>query len=257
VLLSLSLAIVFPPFSKCDTRTRGVAGVRPGGTAEVVGQVQQGYGNSYAQSVNTFFDVLQTPGSSSSSGYGQPLEVQLDVVKEVSVGGKSQAQSVFDGDMLTTQKENYKVIFQSNIPCYMYIAQLDSTGKVDPLFPSKYASQRNPVQPYTAYSVPAEQWFYLDANTGVETLYFVASRERRPDLEDLFSRLESTNPSLVQQQAVSLQIYAPVMRGVGGVRQGGGTQAVRFQDGSQGQYASTLFSSIQADFVATRWFYHQ
>jgi hypothetical protein len=145
----------------------------------------------------------------------------------------------------------------------MYVVQLDSTGKMDPIFPSKWATWRNPVQAYSVYSIPADNnWFHLDRNLGTETIYFIASLERRSDIEDLFYQLETANPSLVKQQPVCMNDYVPIYRGVnrgvGGVRVGGGGQReVTFQNGNQGQYSATLISSIQADFVMTRWFNHQ
>jgi hypothetical protein len=196
-----------------------------------------------------------TSDSYPSPAYGQTLEVYFDVVREAP--GGYQPETVWDGDTMT-YRDNYKVVFQSNIPCYLYIAQVDSTGKVDPIFPSGYASGGNPVQPYTSYSVPGgTEWFYLDNNVGVETIYVMASRQRRNDLEEILGQFEYRNQSLVQQQQVQMNQYYSLMRGIGGVRQGGATQQVQYQDGTQGQYAATAFSSVQAEFVATRWFNHQ
>jgi serpin B len=234
---------------------RGIAGVRQGQASDVVQQVEQGYGQGYAGNVNTFFTAMQTPGSSSSSSSGEALEVAFDVVREAP--GEYQPETVWDGDTLTHQ-DNYKVVFQSNTPCYIYIAQVDSTGKVNAIFPSSYASGGNPVQVSTPYEVPTGPgWFYLDDNVGVETIYVMASREQRRDLEDIFAQFEYRNQNLVPQQQVQMNQYYSLNRGVGWVRQGGATQEVRYQDGTQGQYQATVFSSVQAEFVATRWFYHQ
>jgi hypothetical protein len=216
------------------------------------GYVQQGASGS------GFGSYSYPPGTESSP----QLEVLFDVVKEVAYGGTYEAQSVMDGDTLT-ERDNYKIMFQSNVPCHMYVVQLDSTGKMDPIFPSKWATWRNPVEAYSVYSIPADNnWFHLDRNVGTETIYFIASLERRSDIEDLFYQLETANQTLVQKQPVSMNSYVPiyrgVSRGVGGVRQGGGiSREVTFQNGSQGQYNATLIQSIQADFVMTRWFYHQ
>jgi hypothetical protein len=236
----------------------------------VLENVATSYGDRYSNLVHVFFEALKEPISSASGtsypaptqGYGasapsyQQLEVYFDLVKEVSVGGSQQAQSVADGETLT-QNDNYKVTLQSNLPCYIYIAQLDSTGKLDPIFPSQHAAGSNPVQPYTPYSVPeGNQWFFLDQNSGIETIYFIASRDRRSDIEEMFYTFQNTNPSLVQQQNVQMNTYYAMKRGIGGAREGG-SREVQFQDGSQGQYMSTLITSIQADFVMTRYFYHQ
>ncbi len=196
-------------------------------------------------------------GTPQSYGVGlKPLEVRIDVVKEVFANGRYQAAPVVDGDVLT-QQDNYKILFKTNLPCFMYIAQLDATGKMDPITPGKFSSYRNPTRPGLLYDIPAGiEWFYLDANRGVETIYFIASRTSRPDIEQLFQQLEATNQNLIQQNQVSIQQTYVVTRGIGGKRPGG-SQPVNLQNGTQGSYASTLFQSIQADFVMTRWFHHQ
>jgi hypothetical protein len=258
-LLVLFAAILFPIVSS-SSDPRGIKGIR-----EVVQNVEKAYGDPYARKVNDFFSALEKPSAYSTGSQGsgasapnyQQLEVYFDMVKVVSVGGSRQAQSVADGETLT-QQDNYKVMFQCNLPCYVYIAQMDSTGKLNPIFPSEYASGTNPVRASASYSVPeGKEWFYLDQNVGVETIYVMASRERRNDLEDILGHFESSNQTLVPQQQVQMNQYYTLKRGIGGVRQGGATQTVQYQDGTQGQYAATVFSSMQAEFVATRWFYHQ
>ncbi|MFX0198529.1 MAG: DUF4384 domain-containing protein [Candidatus Hodarchaeota archaeon] len=248
----------------------------------ILASIVQAYGAPYSGLIGSFFDIVGGLGGeeevfeisseeevppeyeNSDAQYPQEavsptpqeLEVELDVIKEVYVNGGYQARSVLDGDTLT-QNDNYKVTFRCNEKCYMYIVQLDSTGKMDPIFPSKHSPGGNPVEPQLVYSIPAgNNWFYLDENMGVETIYFIASRSRRSDLEQLFHELEEKNRFLVQRNPVSLGSSVVITRGIGGVRQGR-NQVVNFHDGSQGQYASTLFSSIQADFVMTRWFNHR
>jgi hypothetical protein len=250
---------------------------------KILAAVATAFGAPYAGLVGSFFDIASKPGGEgepsdvlAEQGYYpedqpgqeasyppqpapaplQDLEVQIDVVKEAYVAGQYQARTLADGDTLT-QNDNYKIMFQCNMRCYMYIVQLDSSGKMDPIFPSSYFSWGNPTQIHTLYSLPPQNnWFYLDENTGVETIYFIASRSRRLDLEQLFRKFEEKNKSLVQLASVSLDSSYMITRGIGGVREGR-KQTVNLQDGSQGQYASTLFSSIQADLVVTRWFYHQ
>ena len=186
----------------------------------------------------------------------QPLEVSIDFVKEIFINGRYQAVPIRDGDTLN-QRDNYKILFQSSTPCYMYIAQLDATGKMDPILPSRFTSYRNPIRPDVLHDIPSgTNWFYLDANRGVETIYFIASRTPRQDIEQLFRKLEMTNRTLIQHNTVSMDSAYVVTRGIGGMRPAG-NQIVNFQNGRQGQYAATLLQSIQADFVMTRWFHHR
>jgi hypothetical protein len=75
-------------------------------------------------------------------------------------------------------------------------------------------------------------------------------------LEDLFQKIEMENSYLVQKEPVYMNTPLSITRGIGGVRPGQ-NQTIDFQDGSQAQYSSTLLTSVKADFVMTRWFYHQ
>jgi len=191
-----------------------------------------------------------------SASQGESLQVSIDLIKEEFKDGRFVAVSVTDGQTLT-QSDNYKILIQSQTPCYIYIAQLDATGKMDPIFPSRVTQWKNPIQANMLYDIPTQKnWFYLDANVGVETIYFIASRTQRLDIERIFRELEMKNQTLVQQNQVSMQYAYSITRGIGGVRPGE-IQSVSFKNGSQGQFASTIFESVQADFVITRWFHHR
>jgi hypothetical protein len=195
-------------------------------------------------------------GYQQSQVYQQPLNVNIDLVKEVYENGRYTAKPIADGDTLTGD-DNYKVLFQCNMQCFMYVAQLDTTGKMDPIFPSQYVPWNNPLRSGVLYSAPPDRnWFYLDRNTGVETIYFIVSRTRRTDIEGIFRQLSEKNKTLFHKVPVSIQEPLIVMRGIGGTRVGS-QQSVQFNDGSQGNYASTLFNSIKADFSLTRWFHHR
>jgi|GEM_PF-3193931 len=244
---------------KDDTNKRGLAGVRVGHT---VAKMKQAYGNEYSNLGQKFFDsVSMVGGNDSEQQYGQlktqqVLEVAIDVVKQGFSNGRYTALPVADGDTMT-QKDYYKIIFQSNALFYFYIVQLDSTGKMDPIFPSQLATLDNPVEPDVRYEIPAgSNWLFLDANIGVETIYFIASRSRRTDIEKVLLELQSKNPSLVREQFIALNRSAVLNRGIAGMRPAI-AENISFQDGSQGSYAPTLIKSIQAEFVMTRYFYHQ
>jgi len=235
----------------------------------LVAAVSEAYGPEYGNLVNSFFQVAgyyeqtQVQGAAQYPAFPATatpaagrLQVDIDVLKEAYVGGRYQALSVADGDVLTRQ-DNYKVAFRANTSCYVYIVQLDATGKMDPIFPGAYAGASNPVQAGTLYTVPANgQWFFLDQNTGIETIYFIVSQTRRPDLDRLVQQFAQTNPTLVQLSPLSLQQNVSFTRGIAGVRPGD-KQPVSFQNGSQGQYSSTQFTSSAEELVLTRWFHHR
>jgi hypothetical protein len=215
------------------------------------GQPQEGYSENQQQLKN-----YNPYSQQDSASQGESLQVSVDLIKEEFKDGRFVAVSLTDGQTLT-QSDNYKILIQSQTPCYIYIAQLDATGKMDPIFPSRFTQWRNPIQSNMLYDIPTQKnWFYLDANIGVETIYFIASRTQRLDIERIFRELEMKNQTLVQQNQVSMQYAYSITRGIGGVRPGE-IQSVSFQNGSQGQFASTIFESIDADLVITRWFHHR
>jgi hypothetical protein len=244
---------------KDNTNKRGIDGVREGQT---VTKIKQAYGGEYSNLGQKFFDSVSiVGGNDSKQQYGQfenqqAFEVAIDLVKQGFSNGNYQALPVADGDTLT-QRDYYKIIFQSNTMCHFYVVQLDSTGKIDPIFPSQLTTLNNPVEPNVRYEIPAgNNWLVLDANIGVETIYFIASRSRRTDIEKVLQELQRKNGSLIREQFMSMNESTVLNRGIAGMRPGN-TKNVSFQDGSQGSYVPTLIKSIKAEFVMTRYFYHR
>jgi hypothetical protein len=244
---------------KNNTIKRGLGGVRVGHT---VAKIKQAYGAEYGNlSQKFFYSVSMVGDNDTKQKFGQlnnqqTLEIAIDVVKQGFSNGRYTALSVADGDVLT-QEDYYKIIVQSNTLCYFYIIQLDSTGKIDSIFPSQFSTLNNPVEPNIRYEIPGgNNWLFLDTNIGVETIYFIASRSRRADIEKVLQELRSKNQSLVRKQFIAINQSTIVNRGIAGIRPGNSNN-VSFQDGSKGSYAPTLIKSIHAEFVMTRYFYHR
>lgn len=277
LLITLTIpSILLGQQQKTEVETRGLQGVRVGHT---VAAVKQAYGSEYGNLVQQFYDSAgnvgnpanaptsysSTPPGSSAPNTYQPygqganqqiLNVMIDVVKEVYLNGRYQAVPVVDGDTLT-QRDHYKIIFKSNLNCYLYVVQLDSTGKIDPLFPSQFTALNNPVEQNVLYEIPSDnQWFFLDANTGIETIYFIASQTRRGDIEQVLQKLQRRNSSLIQRQPISMNTSAVLTRGIKGIR-AGKTQNISLMSGGQSAYTSTVIQSVQAEFVMTRYFNHR
>lgn len=190
-----------------------------------------------------------------SNGGAGSLKVQVNVLKEVTSSGGGRSIPIRNGDTLT-ENDNYKVQMRCNVECYAYIAQLDSTGRMDPILPSKLVDIQNPLYPETSYSAPqADNWFYLDASRGVEQIYFIFSETPREDIELIFKQLSQANANLVRKKDVSIEKPMLLTRGIAGVRKGM-TQAISLSNGDQGQYVSTILESIEADLVITKWFRH-
>lgn len=79
--------------------------------------------------------------------------------------------------------EEYRISFTPGQNGYVYLYQIDSTGKVQPIFPNPDLSPLdNPVQAQRSYSVPPDgQWLKLDANRGEEQIVAIASKNKLAD----------------------------------------------------------------------------
>jgi hypothetical protein len=219
------------------------------------GQPSYDQGQYGQQGSQPYYDQGSQGQYTQPAAYSQNLAVEIDVLKEVYENGSYFAKPVKNGDTLTEQ-DNYKVQYFCNMECFVYIAQLDSIGKLEPIIPSDFVAWSNPMASNKLYSVPAgNNWFFLDQNKGVEQIFFIVSRTQRPDIEQLFRKISAENRTLKQQAPVTIDQPLYTTRGIAGVREGR-QQKVTFQNGSQGRYDATLFESVQADFVVTRWFYH-
>lgn len=184
------------------------------------------------------------------------LTANIDIVQEIEHNGQITSRILDDGDVLRSS-DNYKFQVGCNLDCYAYIAQLDATGKMDPILPSAYVDSINPLSADSIYSLPGnDNWFYLDNNTGLEQVYFIFSKTPRDDIEEIFQQLTSENQNLKQVEKVSIQEKMTLTRGIAGVRRGN-TQTVQQSNGSTGQYISTVINGSGADLVLTRWFKHQ
>ncbi len=83
-------------------------------------------------------------------------------------------------------------MFQTNCTCWVYVIGVDATGYVARIFPDSDGSLTNPVAPGANHLMPGgDQWWALDDQRGIEQIYFVASREQRPDIEAAIDRLAS------------------------------------------------------------------
>ena len=183
------------------------------------------------------------------------LSAQVDIVREVHSNLGVTATTVKDGELLTPA-DNYKLQLGCSIECYVYIAQLDSTGKMQPIAPNQTLGIVNPIVANQIYSLPnGNDWFYLDDQTGVETIYVIVSKTARPDIDLIFEKITAANKLLVQKEELKIEEPLLLTRGIGGVR-AGSKATVEFQNGGQGDYISTVLQSIDADLVLTRWFQH-
>lgn len=122
----------------------------------------------------------------------QALSLHINFLTRPAYGG--QFRSFTDGAILRSGNQ-YQIIVKPAVQGFLYIFQTDAAGKVQRLFPmASYGSHQlgnvNPVQAGTTYTLPKQGKAYtLDNTVGKERFYVFASRNPRPDIENLATRL--------------------------------------------------------------------
>ena len=105
-------------------------------------------------------------------------------------------------------RDYYKIIFTPLEDSHVYIFQRDSANKIYQLFPMKRfkdieLNNRNPVQGGETYYIPSQgKSFRLDEQTGTETIYFLATRQRDTALEQQYQQIRAAqrHDKAVQQE---------------------------------------------------------
>jgi len=106
-----------------------------------------------------------------------------------------------EADTLTS-KDRYYFVFSPDEELYVYVAQVDSAGVMDSIFPNpKYGSKHNPLAPDTEYRFPEKEYFFLGGGPGKEHLYLIASRGPNEKLEDIYKELPSADALRTKQLA--------------------------------------------------------
>jgi TolB-like protein len=123
------------------------------------------------------------------------LTLNLQVLASKHVGGKEREVVVENGDTLYSG-DKFKVNFEMNQDCYLYVLYYSSRGRPHVLFPNPKIALDNEIEGGIPYSLPGDDLtFYLDQNTGVETLYFVASLELMNDVTTLLNEMQKAGGS--------------------------------------------------------------
>lgn len=202
------------------------------------------------------------PDHGAQPGIG--LEVAL-LAQQRGPEGQVQLRPVADGDTLhdgrgdPARGDKLKLFFSANCACYVYVIGIDATGYVAQIFPEGDIRATSRVMPGGRYLLPeGTSWWGLDDYRGVEQIYFIASRERRRDIEDMVAQLAGQRPSVPADfRPVREPAIVAMTRGLVQVQSAAPT-AVQTEYGASQQFSPTSFQSTvqDADLVITRWFRH-
>lgn len=124
-----------------------------------------------------------------------PLRIRVSFVSK----DDSERESPLTNESVLKSGSRIGISFQPESDCYVYIFWWDSSGQVGKLFPNPQLTEGSgEARGGQTYWLPSKQgkyWYVLDNNPGVETIYFVASRQRNPKIETLYDKLNSLSAS--------------------------------------------------------------
>jgi hypothetical protein len=150
-------------------------------------------------------------------------------------------------------------MFRANTDCYVYVIAVDGSAWAQGIFPPASSPFANPVKAGQQHVLPGgTNWFSLDQYKGIETIFFVASHGRRPDIEEILMTISGRerNPK-EKPQAVNEPAIIP--NGYSGVRPGSSPFAFQTSQHQQQELLPTTYfvQTAGEDLRITRWFRHQ
>ncbi len=239
------------------------------------GQAYPGpYGNegmdsnpSYQPSYEEYEETNSYPMEPTQMGSDIGIPISLDVllVKQHVVNGVQLYRTIQDGDVLFDGQGNpqagdkFRVMFRANTDCYVYVIAVDGSAWAQGIFPSASSPFANPVTAGQQYLLPEDNnWFSLDQFKGIETIFVVASHERRPDIEQILATISGRerNPA---DKPLGVQEPAIIPNGFSGAHPAKSPFALNTSQRSQQQLLPTTYfvKTAGEDLRITRWFRHQ
>ena len=200
-----------------------------------------------------------------TQGTGTPIGLDVVMVKKTIRNGASVVLPIKDGDALKDGRGNaaagdkFRVMFRPNSDGYVYVIAIDGSGWAQGIFPPPTSPLANPVKAGQQYVLPeGNNWFSLDQYKGIETLFFVASPEKRDDIEEVLQSITGRErPASENPQQVTKVAMVPY--GVGGAKPGKTPFNVKSGTDQDQTIIPTSYLAQQAgqDLRLTRWFRHE
>ncbi len=200
---------------------------------------------------------------------GTPIGLDVAIVKKAFKNGAETLIPIQDGDVLKDGRGNaqagdkFRIIFRPNCDCYIYVIAIDGSAWAQGIFPNLTSPFANPVQSGQQYTIPENNnWLSLDQFKGIETIFFVASPDKRQDIEDILANIagKERHPKAKPQQVAEAPIIptgfyrsqtssAPFIIG---------QDLASPQGSNHGLIPTTYFTQKAGEALrVTRWFRHE
>ncbi len=181
------------------------------------------------------------------------------------VNGVQSYLPIKDGDILLDGRGNpqagdkFRVMFRANSDCYVYVIAVDGSAWAQGLFPSASSPFANPVKAGQQHILPeGTNWFSLDQFKGIETIFVVASRAPRQDIEQILTTItgRERHPA---EKPLAVSEPAIIPNGYSGARAASAPFAFQTSHHQQQELLPTTYfvKTAGEDLRITRWFQHQ
>jgi hypothetical protein len=128
---------------------------------------------------------------------------------------------VNEGSVLRS-RDNFQVHVDANRPTYVYVLIYDSQGRATQLFPDAKIDRTELIETGSKAVIPRRDlWFWLDDETGTETIYVLASEKPMSDIKGLLAKMVSADDNEKKNASQEIKRQITIMqRGVGGITKG-------------------------------------
>jgi hypothetical protein len=209
--------------------------------------------------------VYPNAQSETAQSNAGPISLDVLLVKKQVINGVQSYLTIKDGDILLDGRgnpqagEKFRVMFRANTDCYVYVIAVDGSAWAQGLFPTASTPFANPVKAGQQHVLPeGTNWFSLDQFKGIETVFVVASRAQRKDIEHILATITGRERTPTEKpQAVSEPPIIP--NGYAGARPGSSPFAFHTSQNQQQELLPTTYfvKTAGEDLRITRWFRHQ
>jgi hypothetical protein len=172
-----------------------------------------------------------------------PLEIGVNVIGQRNLGGGNYEEVFVKNGVVLKSDDNLRIYVRPTTDCYLYVLVFDSMNVASRLFPSPMAGLNNKVPGGRDYQIPdGGKWFFLDNNTGTETIYVLASTNPMSDIDKLVASMETKGKRNRQEDSHEILDKVNILkRGIGGTRPG----AVRHYRTEDGDNISSVTQIVQ------------
>ncbi len=159
---------------------------------------------------------------SSSPPIAGPIALTINLIGQRKEADGSYIEVLMHEGSVLHSHDNFQVHLETSRYAYVYILLYDSQGKASQLFPDPKIEQPGFVPGLRQIVIPDDDsWFWLDENTGTETVYVLASEKPMADIRGLLARMESVDDAGQKRASQEIKERIAVMqRGVGGITKG-------------------------------------